>query len=55
MTYKELIKQLAKKENFDAEYTIKHLTVSEVFNNYDLEKKNWDDKADNKSLLELNN
>ncbi len=45
MRYRDLLRRLAKDEGFDYVYTLKHLTVSEVFNDPDLSGKDWDDEA----------
>jgi len=54
MTYKELISKLeSNNENFDLNYTVKHMTVDECFNSDLAYNKNWTDEADIESLKEL--
>ena len=56
MTYKDLLKKIAKKEGFDPIYSINNLTVEECFYNDYIKNKNiplnWGDEADNLSINE---
>ena len=53
MTYKELLIKLAKSNEFDYVYTLKHLAVDEVFRSELAIGKEWYDKADQNSITEL--
>ncbi len=53
-TYKQLLRELSKIELFCPVYTLKHMTVDEVFP-YSKNAAEWDDVADKRSLLELFN
>ena len=53
MTYKELLKRIAKAEDFDWEYTYRHMLVEECFNTELALNKEWEDVADADSMEEL--
>ena len=53
MTYRELLIKLAKRDEIDHVYAIRHLAVDEVFRSDLAIGKNWNDVADQDSITEL--